>query len=664
MGARDRSARRGVQACLVLVTGVAVLLLAMTAGGFSTIAFTSGSMEPTIAEGSVALTRTVDAADVRPGDVVSVTSPDGERVTHRVVAAEELPGTTALTLRGDASSAADPAPYHVASADRVIASAPYLGRLAGHGWSVLAAAGGLVMVTVLGRRRLVRRPRHRRAVGPTGARAAAAGLAVLGSGGIAVVTATPTSAYWTDVAPGTTGSFSTMATIPPPSNVGCTVDESHVDLTWTNAGQRFDYRATLHTADGTQVGSLSSPPYAGEPESTTQVTRHVRVGDFGIAAADLPFPAEPNYVVRVHAQAFGSTATADRWLSDGFAAFPIHVESVSGTGAQLRCGHDVDTAVQITGIGSDTGASGTDMVTNVAANTVVGTGEPSATVVLTRGGTTIGTATVGQDGTWSASVTLTEGAFPITATATDRLGHTATDTETVHLDTTAPTVTPSSTCPSVGNAVAGVPGATWCKVTSQTWTATYADEAGGSGLVAGSGSQYNDNGAGWTSYTGAVSMAELNGRVMQARATDVAGNSTTVSHTYYIDGTAPTVTIPNPQGGLLASALVALLGTNCGTGLIACGTVTDAVSGPTLVEWQMERTALLWGTRCFNGSSYVSGTCTAWLPANRTGNQWSISGSPGDAYPLSVAASYVIRIRATDAAGNVSTTVKNFSTVG
>lgn len=46
MSARDHSRRHGVQALLVLVAGVAALLLAMTAGGFSTIAFTSGSMEP------------------------------------------------------------------------------------------------------------------------------------------------------------------------------------------------------------------------------------------------------------------------------------------------------------------------------------------------------------------------------------------------------------------------------------------------------------------------------------------------------------------------------------------------------------------------------------------------------------------------------------------
>lgn len=665
---RSRLRSRSTQAAVILLAAVAAILGLSTLGGYSSVAFTSGSMAPAIDEGALAITRSIDASEVAPGDVVSVTTADGERVTHRVVGVEELPWITSLTLRGDANASADPMPYLVESADEVVLAIPYVGRWSGAGLPVLAGLGLLVVAGVA--RGRLRGPRHRAPAGPTAARSGASILTALGLVGVAVFGAAPTSAYWTDTGRAGTGGFSTVATIPAPSYVGCAVHDNHVDGTWTNAGQRYDYRATLHTLAGSQVGSSSTPPYAGALNSVAQLTRHLTVSDFGITPADLGFPGQFNFNIRVHAQAYGSTATAARWSSTGYAVIPVHFESVSGSTYQMRCGHDLDTYVEITAVGQDTGSSATDLITRIAANTVIGTGEPGSTISVRRGGVQIGTATVAANGTWSAAVALTEGSAEITAIATDIHGHTAQDSADVVLDTIAPTVTPTSACATanIGNVVSAAPTLRWCKQTSQSWTATYVDNAGGSGLVAGTGRQYDNNGAGWTNYTAAVSMAEANGRVMQARGTDVAGNVTTVANTYYIDGTAPTLTVTQPAGSsLLAATLRANVTAACGSGKAGCGPFVDAISGPVSAQWKLLRSQALAADVCMNAAgSFSAANCSTTYPAAVSGGQWSIAVAPGTAYPfLTLVASYTLTISAvTDAAGNVAPSVtRTFSTL-
>ena len=110
---------------LVLVTVVAGL-----AFGIRPIVITSGSMEPTIATGALVLARSVPAADVEVGDVVTVPTATGTRVTHRVVRVDDGGADLAvLTLRGDANPAADPEQYPVSSADRMLLDVPLVGPL-------------------------------------------------------------------------------------------------------------------------------------------------------------------------------------------------------------------------------------------------------------------------------------------------------------------------------------------------------------------------------------------------------------------------------------------------------------------------------------------------------------------------------------------------------
>ncbi len=125
---------RSVLLTLLAVLGilsVALVGLGIFAGIKPTIVI-SGSMEPELPVGSLALTRVAPATEAEPGDIVTVPRQDGDGlVTHRVVEVESAAdGVTLLTLRGDANDANDPAAYPVREIGEHVMTVPYFGRLA------------------------------------------------------------------------------------------------------------------------------------------------------------------------------------------------------------------------------------------------------------------------------------------------------------------------------------------------------------------------------------------------------------------------------------------------------------------------------------------------------------------------------------------------------
>jgi signal peptidase I len=738
---RRLALRATVLVALVLVAATAVAWSA----GVKPLVFTSGSMSPTISSGSLAFARTVDASDLEVGDVVSVASAHQERVTHRVEAVQHRDADTVLVLRGDANATTDPEPYVVTSAERVDLSVPGIGRaVAGLdgpvGVAVLVITGGAALVLLRSRSG----SRHRQAGPRTGAPVAVLSLGAAVAVGAVVLGSAPTQAYWTDDATASSGTITTASPTPTPTGGACSDVGDHVLTSWTNVGQRYGYVVTLHRTDtGAQVGAS----IAVGASTAGSVASEIQRTAFGTAPSA---SGQVNFQLRVRAVPNGSTT----WTSPTALAIPVSFQSGY---TLLRCGNDTSTFVTISSLGVDSGTSSTDFVTNVAANTLTGTGESGSAIVIRRAGVQIATATVTSAGTWTSSTfTLTEGLQDLTATATDLAGNTATATRTgvwldtvapavaitalgsdtgasttdfitrtasntlvgtgevgatvvisrggvqvatatvnasgqwtssaftlneglqdltasstdvagntasavrsnVRLDTVAPVVTQAAPCAAanVGNAVSGFAGATWCKVTSLTWTATFADA--GSGLVAGTGSQYANATSTFVNYTTAVAMGEANGRVMQARGTDVAGNVTTVSGTYYIDGTAPTMAITAPAtSGLLRSAFLAGLSGSCGATSAGCGTIVDGVSGPASIEWRLQRTATGSNTQLQNtAGTWASGVM--WLPGTVSAGAgtWSaVVPSPGVIYDAGLARTYTFSIRnATDAAGNVA----------
>lgn len=96
--------------------------------GIRPLIFLSGSMSPAIPAGSLALARTVDAADLEVGDVVTVPA-NGSYVTHRIVEVTHAPGKATLLLRGDGNEVADANAYVVTSAPRTFFSVPRVGSV-------------------------------------------------------------------------------------------------------------------------------------------------------------------------------------------------------------------------------------------------------------------------------------------------------------------------------------------------------------------------------------------------------------------------------------------------------------------------------------------------------------------------------------------------------
>lgn len=143
-------------AVTAVLVAVAVGLVAWFAyasiSGAALITFRTGSMSPTMPQGSIAVTVPVDAPQLRLGDVVTVQRAGAAMpVTHRIVEIREVsaqptggidvratvpggalpdwadPAAREIVLRGDANQTPDALPYTVSSARRVVAAVPFLG---------------------------------------------------------------------------------------------------------------------------------------------------------------------------------------------------------------------------------------------------------------------------------------------------------------------------------------------------------------------------------------------------------------------------------------------------------------------------------------------------------------------------------------------------------
>ncbi|MFF1530472.1 signal peptidase I [Cellulomonas sp. NPDC058312] len=140
-----------VGAVLGTISVVVVVLCLVT--GVRPAVVVSGSMAPGIPVGALTVARSVDAASVAVGDVVTLPRQDGEGlVTHRVI--EVAPGAeggaTELRLQGDANAEPDARAYTVDRVGLVLGSVPHLGRLVlGLQQNVVAVVAGLLVLTAV-----------------------------------------------------------------------------------------------------------------------------------------------------------------------------------------------------------------------------------------------------------------------------------------------------------------------------------------------------------------------------------------------------------------------------------------------------------------------------------------------------------------------------------
>lgn len=118
-----------------LLSGLAVLAAAGFAAllllGYQPVAVYSGSMDPAVKTGSLAIERSVPASRVRVGDVITFGNPyvAGRLVTHRVVdVLQARDGRVGYRTKGDANARRDPWTIELpAEVGKVQGSVPYAG---------------------------------------------------------------------------------------------------------------------------------------------------------------------------------------------------------------------------------------------------------------------------------------------------------------------------------------------------------------------------------------------------------------------------------------------------------------------------------------------------------------------------------------------------------
>lgn len=138
---------------LVLVSAVALLgVVFPLLLGAQTYTVLTGSMRPGLEPGTLIAVRTVDAADIRIGDVITfqLRSGEPEVATHRVVAVGvDGTGDRVFMTRGDANDTTDREPVRAVQIRGVLVYAvPWLGHLSL--WATPATKSALVAVLGLG----------------------------------------------------------------------------------------------------------------------------------------------------------------------------------------------------------------------------------------------------------------------------------------------------------------------------------------------------------------------------------------------------------------------------------------------------------------------------------------------------------------------------------
>ena len=130
---------------------VALAPSVLTVVGLTPLTVRGTSMSPTFHHGDAILTRTVTAAAVDVGDIVTFPypHPDGKLITHRVIEEERSGTTMTFVTQGDSSPGVER--WSIESTARLGLQAfhvPHLGRVAGVASSPRGKAVGLALVVL------------------------------------------------------------------------------------------------------------------------------------------------------------------------------------------------------------------------------------------------------------------------------------------------------------------------------------------------------------------------------------------------------------------------------------------------------------------------------------------------------------------------------------
>jgi len=189
---------------------------------------------------------------------------------------------------------------------------------------------------------------------------------------------------------------------------------------------------------GTAVSALSSTdPDAGNTFTYSLVSGSGGVdnasftigGNQLLATASFNFEAKNSYGIRLR-----TTDQGGLWFEETFTISVLNAAEVVPT---------------INGISTDTGSSSSDGITSDPTLLINGTSEPGMTITVYRGGVLAGTTSANGSGNWIfdyTGISLSDGSYNFTATASDGLGNTTAESApyAVTVDTAVPALPTSS----------------------------------------------------------------------------------------------------------------------------------------------------------------------------------------------------------------------------
>jgi hypothetical protein len=316
------------------------------------------------------------------------------------------------------------------------------------------------------------------------------------------------------------------------------------------------------TIDTTAPSAPSVPDLMSASDSGTSSTDDIT----NDATPTLTGTAEANASVTLRADGTGvgsGSSVAGTWiitastLTDGARAMTATATDAAGntSTASSSLPVTVDTAAPAApstpdlAVASDTGASAIDDLTNDTTPTFTGTAETGATVELFDGVASLGSGPA-TGGNWSVTTSShADGAFAVTAKATDLAGNTSTPSSglTITIDTVAPSAPSVPDLDQVSDLGASdaddVTSDATPSVSGSTATADTVEIVDAAAVV---GSGTPSAGA----YAITVSSLADGSHELTARSRDAAGNASAASAalTVTVDTAIPTATFVNPSG--------------------------------------------------------------------------------------------------------------------
>lgn len=396
----------------------------------------------------------------------------------------------------------------------------------------------------------------------------------------------------------------------------------------------FSSAVTVDTSGGTPtlaLGSGGSATYTGGSGSSTLSFSYVVAA--GQNSADLDYSASSALALN------GATITE----VGGAQRSASVVLATPGTAGSLGANKNIviDTAAPTTTVASaafsaDSGSSGSDFITNTAAQTISGTLSANLAsgehvyVSLDNGVSWAQAAASAGSNSWSlAGQTLTGNGTLRVRVADDAGNIGATYAQAYVLDTTAPSIAFSNIALSADT---GVPGDLITNTAAQTISATLSGASAAGDVVYGS----LDNGATWTDITSQVSGTTLSwtgvtlaaSNTLRLRVTDQAGNDGSIaSRAYVLDTTGPTTSV----------ASVAFSGdSGASSSDFITNIAAQSVSGTLSANLAAGETVMV---SLDNGATWSAATATVGSAA------WSLAGQ-------TLSASSTLQVKVVDTAGN------------